>query len=146
MQVEQRRHREWACRLEREKQLQLENCSIKMQTIELECSSLRDQVARLREQLDSAREDRSRLDGLVEDLRREIRDVREAERQALLRCNEARVLLDAARDELSTRNDDRLKLEELEQEVSQLRSRNKRESSIQFFCFCCCFYSKKIKT
>lgn len=65
------------------------------------------------------------METVIEDLRREITEAREAERQALLRSNEARLVLEAAKEELAVRNDDRLKLEQLAAEVAQLRARNK---------------------
>lgn len=49
---EQRRHREFLARVEREAQLQNENCQIKIKTIELETTSLRDEIQRLRLQCD----------------------------------------------------------------------------------------------
>ncbi|XP_015588526.1 rab11 family-interacting protein 4 isoform X2 [Cephus cinctus] len=125
LQAEQRRHREWASRLERERQLQLENYAIKLQAVEVESSSLRDEVGRLREQMDRARSDRIRLENEREEAKREAELAREAERLALCRANEAHSLLEVAKEEFGARAEDQQRLEELEQQVVKLRARNK---------------------
>ncbi|XP_008559159.1 rab11 family-interacting protein 4 isoform X1 [Microplitis demolitor] len=125
LQSEQRRHREWVGRLEREKELQLENYAMKVQAIEVECSGLREQVARLREQLDSAKEERLRLENLLDDANSATNSAREAEKQAVLRANETRVLLDAAKEELANRAKDRQRIEDLLLEVARLGATNK---------------------
>ncbi|XP_011258585.1 rab11 family-interacting protein 4 [Camponotus floridanus] len=125
LQTEQRRHREWACRMERERQLQLENYAIKLQAAEVDSSSLRDEIARVREQLERARADKTRLENDLRDARREADAARESERHAISRANEAHHQLDAMREELSLRNEDQQRLEELVQQVVQLQARNK---------------------
>lgn len=125
LQTEQRRAREWAGRLERERQLQLENYGIKLQAAELDSSSLRDEIARVREQLERARADKIRLENDLRDARREADAARESERYAISRANEAHHQLDAMREELSLRSEDQQRLEELVQQVVQLQARNK---------------------
>ncbi|XP_012254541.1 rab11 family-interacting protein 4 isoform X2 [Athalia rosae] len=125
LQAEQRRHREWAGRLERERQLQLENYAIRLQAAEVESTNLRDESVRLREQLEKARADRTSLQEAVEDARRDAQEAQEAERKAIARANEAQSLLEAAREELIARTEDQNRLEELVQEVTRLRARNK---------------------
>ncbi|XP_011697189.1 PREDICTED: rab11 family-interacting protein 4 [Wasmannia auropunctata] len=125
LQAEQRRHREWACRLERERQLQLENYAIKLQAAELDSSSLREEIARVREQLERARADKTRLETDLREARREADAARESERHAISRANEAHHMLDAMREELSLRSEDQQRLEELVQQVAQLQARNK---------------------
>ncbi|CAK9833357.1 Rab11 family-interacting protein 4A [Anthophora retusa] len=125
LQAEQRRHREWVSRLERERQLQLENYAIKLQAIEVEGSNLRDEIGRLREQLEKVRAEKSRLENNLEEMRREIETIREGERQAISRANETHYQLEAAREELSMRVEDQQRIEELMQQVAQLRARNK---------------------
>ncbi|XP_012223446.2 rab11 family-interacting protein 4 [Linepithema humile] len=125
IQSEQRRHREWASRLERERQLQLENYDIKLQAAELDSSSLRDEIARVREQLERAKADKSRLENNLQEAKREVDAARESERHAISRANEAHHLLDAMREELSLRNEDQQRLEELVQQVAELQARNK---------------------
>ncbi|XP_034181107.2 rab11 family-interacting protein nuf isoform X1 [Osmia lignaria lignaria] len=125
LQAEQRRHREWASRLERERQLQLENYAIKLQAIELEGTNLRDEIVRLREQVDKLKTEKGRLENDLEDARREIDTARESERQAISRANEAHYQLEAAREELSMKIEDQQRIEELMQQVAQLRAHNK---------------------
>ena len=130
MQAEQRRHREFISRIERERQLQLENYSIKLQAVELESASLRDEVSRLREQLEKVRVEKSLLENSLDEARREAESAHELERQALSRSNEANHMLEAAREELASRVEDQQKMEELIQEISHLRARNKSMCSI----------------
>ncbi|XP_076246463.1 rab11 family-interacting protein nuf [Calliopsis andreniformis] len=125
LQAEQRRHRELASRLERERQLQLENYAIKLQAIELEGSNLRDEIGRLREQLEKVKTEKNRLENDLEDARREAETARESERQATSRANEALYQLEAVKEELSMRFEDQQRIEELMQQVAQLRARNK---------------------
>lgn len=49
---EQKRHKDLLARVEREAQLQNENCLIRLKTITLEANSLKDEVQRLRTQCD----------------------------------------------------------------------------------------------
>ncbi|XP_043261554.1 rab11 family-interacting protein 4A [Colletes gigas] len=125
LQAEQRRHREWASRLERERQLQLENYAIKLQAIELEGTSLREEIVRLREQLEKVKTEKSRLENDLEEVRREVEIAHENERQATSRANEVHHLLETAREELSTRVEDQQRIDELMQQVAQLQARNK---------------------
>ncbi|XP_011644037.1 rab11 family-interacting protein 4A [Pogonomyrmex barbatus] len=125
LQAEQRRHREWVCRLERERQLQLENCAIKLQAAELDSSSLREEITRVREQLERMRADKTRLENDLREIRREADAARESERHAISRANEAYHMLDAMREELSLRSEDQQRLEDLVQQVAQLQARNK---------------------
>ncbi|XP_076683203.1 rab11 family-interacting protein nuf isoform X2 [Andrena cerasifolii] len=125
LQTEQRRHREWASRLERERQLQLDNYAIKLQATEVEGTSLRDEIGRLREQLEKVKAERSRLENDLEEARRDAETARESERQATSRANEALYQLEAAKEELSMRLEDQQRMEELMHQVSQLQARNK---------------------
>ncbi|XP_063215900.1 rab11 family-interacting protein 4A isoform X2 [Bacillus rossius redtenbacheri] len=86
---EQKRHRELLARVEREKQLQIENCTIRMQALELEGASLREETARLRLQMDRLRCDKLlaeeklvEADAKLAQLHDEARELREAERHA----------------------------------------------------------------
>ncbi|XP_043675259.1 rab11 family-interacting protein 4B-like [Vespula pensylvanica] len=125
LQAEQRRHRELASRLEREKQLQLENYAIKLQAIELESSSLRDEIGRLREQLERVKNDKASLEIELKDSQSEANTARENEKQAAARANEAHHMLQVAKEELIIRADNQQRLEELEQQVVHLQARNK---------------------
>ncbi|KAI4478033.1 hypothetical protein M0804_012224 [Polistes exclamans] len=125
LQAEQRRHRELASRLEREKQLQLENYAIKLQSIDLESSTLRDEIGRLREQLERFKNDKTRLEIELKDSQSEINTARENEKQAVARANEAHHMLQVAKEELIIRADNQQRVEELEQQVVHLQARNK---------------------
>ncbi|CAL7935777.1 unnamed protein product [Xylocopa violacea] len=125
LQAEQRRHRDWASRLERERQLQLENYAIKLQAVELEGANLRDEIGRLREQLEKVKAEKSRLESDLEEARREVDIARENERQAMSRASEAHYQFEAAREELALRIEDQQRIEELMQQVTELRARNK---------------------
>ncbi|KAE8737899.1 hypothetical protein FOCC_FOCC016632 [Frankliniella occidentalis] len=61
LQDEQKRHREIMVRVEREKQLELENFAIRLQTAELEAQTLRDETSRLRLQSDHIRSEKLRV-------------------------------------------------------------------------------------
>ena len=111
--------------MERERQLQLENYDIKLQAAELDNSSLREEIARIREQLETARTDKAQLENDLREARREADAARESERHAISRANEAHHMLDVMREELSLRNEDQQRLEELVQQVVQLQARNK---------------------
>lgn len=58
---EQRRNRELIVRVEREKQLEIENCTIKLQSVEREVELTREECARLRAQTERLRGERSAL-------------------------------------------------------------------------------------
>lgn len=111
--------------MEREYQLQLENCNIKLQAAELDSSSLREEIVRVREQLERARTDKTRLENDLREARREADAARESERHAISRANEAHHMLDVMREELSLRSENQQRLEELVQQVAELQARNK---------------------
>lgn len=125
LQAVQQRQREWANRLDRERQLQLENSNIKLQAIELERSGLRDEMVRLREQLEKVKSEKNRLENELEESMMETKIARENERQAISRANEAHHHLDAAREELALRVEDQQRIDELLQQVAQLQTHNK---------------------
>ncbi|XP_049810969.1 rab11 family-interacting protein 4 isoform X1 [Schistocerca nitens] len=93
LQEEQRRHRELMVRVEREKQLQVENCTIRLQTLELEAASLREEVTRLRAQTDRLRNEKQDMEEQLAEaqcamsaLREDAERLQEAERRL---CEEA---------------------------------------------------------
>lgn len=96
-----------------------------MQAIELEETSLRDEIARLREQLEKVKIEKNRLENDLEEARREIDSARENERQAISRANEAHYQLKAVKEELTMKIEDQQKIEELIQQVAQLQACNK---------------------
>lgn len=125
LQSEQRRHRDWISRIEREKQLQLENCAMKIQTLEIEILNIREQLARIREQYDNEKKERIKLENLLDDANTTIRNIQDNEKQLLIKSNEMKILLDAANNELSLRTNDRQKIESLLLEVANLSVKNK---------------------
>ncbi|XP_069688113.1 rab11 family-interacting protein 4 isoform X2 [Periplaneta americana] len=89
LQEEQKRHREIMVRVEREKQLQIENCTIRLQTLELEGASLREESTRLRAQVERLRAEKQaseeqRAEGglMLAALRDELQTLRDVERRA----------------------------------------------------------------
>lgn len=78
-QDEQRRCKELVARVEREKQLQLENSSIRLQAAELEAANLRDEVARQRVRIEKLETERKQLTDQIMDLRNEIIGSKEQE-------------------------------------------------------------------
>merc|ERR1740128_276684 len=64
---EQRRNKEIMVRVEREKQLEMENCNIKLQAFEREVEMLREESARLRSQSERLRTDRTALQQRLSD-------------------------------------------------------------------------------
>ncbi|XP_021941575.1 rab11 family-interacting protein 4 isoform X1 [Zootermopsis nevadensis] len=89
LQEEQKRHRELVVRIEREKQLQIENCNIRLQTLELEGASLREESTRLRSQVERLRaekqaseEQRGEEAVILAALREELQTLRDVERRA----------------------------------------------------------------
>lgn len=105
--------------------MQLENYAIKLQAIELEETSLRDEIARLREQLEKVKIEKNRLENDLEEARKEIDSAHESERQAISRANEAHYQLKAVKEELTMKIEDQQKIEELMQQVAQLQACNK---------------------
>ncbi|XP_066592576.1 rab11 family-interacting protein 4B-like [Prorops nasuta] len=125
LQAEQRRHREWASRLEREKQLQLENYAIKLQAVELESNNLREEIVRLREQLEKTKTEKAHFENLLADSKREAQIAHENERLAVSRANAAHNLLEAAKDEMSLRIEEQQKIEQLQNRLMELEVHNK---------------------
>ncbi|CAA9994222.1 unnamed protein product, partial [Nesidiocoris tenuis] len=116
LQDEERRHRELVARVDREKQLQVENCAIRLQTLELENASVREEAVRCRTQADKLRsevlrleEEQSRCEAALAALREELEIVREQERQ---------------QQQVSQANQQLI--EELSQELERLRIEHKR--------------------
>lgn len=71
-QDEQKRTKELIARLEREKQLQMENASIRLQASETERMNLKEEVTRLRGQNEKLENQRQILTENIEDLTNEL--------------------------------------------------------------------------
>lgn len=77
IQEEQRRSKEIVQRLEREKQLQLENASIRLQNCESERDKLQEEAARYRLKLDKLEKLRDELSAQNQDLTFELNEAKE---------------------------------------------------------------------
>ncbi|XP_014216170.1 rab11 family-interacting protein 4A [Copidosoma floridanum] len=122
---EQRRHRELASRLEREKELQLENYAIKLQAAELESSRRMDEAVRLRGELDKLRPKFAELEAALEDAQQDLEKARDAERRTGLTLAEVEREKKLLLEELARKADLERKLEEMADEMDGLRTRYK---------------------
>ncbi|CAH1398996.1 unnamed protein product [Nezara viridula] len=113
---QERRHKELVARVDREKQLQVENCAIRLQTLELENSTLREEASRCKAASDRLKVETARLEEqlneneiLITSLREEIANLREQERKSreTLQANQQVI-------------------EELSDEIERLRSEQRR--------------------
>lgn len=140
---EQKRHRELLARVEREANLQNENCQIRIRTIELEAAGLREELQRLRVQHEKKSNDlegtQQRLENALDGLAMAREELAEA------KSNEKRYMAEKAATEdlmielgkelerlrsetgpaLPTTSSEALRLEELHQELEELRQKNK---------------------
>lgn len=112
---EEKRHRELVARVDREKQLQVENCAIKLQTLELANSNLKEEAARCKSDYEMQRKENEKLEekleetgSLVANLRQEIQTLRDREKKYKEQLSATERLLD----ELS-REVEKLKTEKL---------------------------------
>ena len=72
IQDEQRRSRELVNRVEREKQLQLENASIRLHGAETEASNLKEEVSRQRMRIEKLESERKELTDQIQELTNEV--------------------------------------------------------------------------
>uniref|UniRef100_A0A182ISD6 Uncharacterized protein n=1 Tax=Anopheles atroparvus TaxID=41427 RepID=A0A182ISD6_ANOAO len=140
---EQKRHRELLARVEREAKLQNENCQIRIRTMEVEVTGLREEIQRLRLQGDKQAADLHATEEKLEKARdalmtsqHDLADARAEEkknRAEKLAAEELMVELgkecERLRSErgpaLPTTSPESLRLEELHQEMDELRQKNK---------------------
>ncbi|XP_058986329.1 rab11 family-interacting protein 3 isoform X5 [Musca domestica] len=140
---EQKRNRELLARAEREASLQNENCQIKIKTIEIEANALREENQRLRVLCDKQASDlhrteeklelaRDRIAGLQQDLDEALQKERKYEEEK--KTSEELMLelskeLERLRAEtgpaMPTTSPEAIRLEELHQELEEMRQRNK---------------------
>lgn len=113
---QERRHKELVARVDREKQLQVENCAIRLQTLELENSSLREEANRCKAASDRLRAEASRLEeqlgeneSVISSLRDEIATLRDHERRSK-----------------ETLHSNQQLIEELSEEIERLRGEQRR--------------------
>jgi Rab11 family-interacting protein 3/4 len=143
LQDEQRRSRELLNRLEREKQLQLENASIRLHGAETEAANLKEEVSRQRMRIEKLEGERKELTDQIQEVTNEVilakeqtTSFKEKERR-LNQEYEAQVQLiddlsreierlrsEARTPALPTTSPETMRLEELHEEVASLRTKN----------------------
>lgn len=142
---EQRNHRELLSRMEREAQLQTENFEIKLKANEKELSQVRDEMQRLRmlhdkqasdlyltqEKLEVAQEHGHAVQQENEELRmveKKLMAEKRAQEELMMEMDRE---IERVRSErgpaMPTTSPEALRLEELHQEMDELRQQNKRE-------------------
>ncbi|XP_041781068.1 rab11 family-interacting protein 4B isoform X2 [Anopheles merus] len=140
---EQKRHRELLARVEREAKLQNENCQIRIRTMEMEVTSLREEIQRLRLQSDKQAADLHATEEKLEKARdslmisqQDLAEARAEEKKHRAEKQAAEELMvelgkecERLRSErgpaLPTTSPESLRLEELHQEMDELRQKNK---------------------
>ncbi|XP_037074564.1 rab11 family-interacting protein 4-like [Pollicipes pollicipes] len=133
---ERRRHKELMQRLEREKTLELENQTIRLQSLEKEVRFAEAEAARARQQLEAAAAGRAQLEERLAELELERRGRQELEQERTLQSQMVAELSSELEDtrqqaslRLKTESDEsgvmRLRQGELETELRELRQRNK---------------------
>nr|CAD7590995.1 unnamed protein product [Timema genevievae] len=116
LEEEQRRNRELMVRVEREKQLQIENCNIRLQTLELEGASMRDETSRLRSQVERLRYEKAMVEEKLGEAEIKIASFQVENKE--LRELERRIREDTSRD----RKADVQLVEEMSRELEQLKA------------------------
>ncbi|XP_060534741.1 rab11 family-interacting protein 4 isoform X2 [Cylas formicarius] len=143
LQDEQKRCREAVARLEREKQLQLENASIRLQNAETQCAKLAEELARCRSKCDKLEAQRDELVAQLQEAGQEAADARDEAKRCRDRENRLtgdrdaqeellrefsreveRLRAEARTPALPTTSPEGIRLEELQREMEQLRERN----------------------
>lgn len=142
---EQKRHRELLARVEREAALQTENCHIQLRTAELDGRAVREELQRLRthaekqaaelavteEKLEEAREDGAAAAEEVAAMRTEVRRLererRTAEELMLELGQEVERLRADKGPAMPTTSPEAIRLEELHQELEELRDQKRGE-------------------
>ncbi|XP_052891767.1 rab11 family-interacting protein 4A isoform X3 [Anopheles moucheti] len=140
---EQKRHRELLARVEREAKLQNENCQIRIRTMEMEVTGLREEIQRLRLQSDKQAADLHATEEKLEKARdslmisqQDLVEARAEEKKHRADKQAAEELMvelgkecERLRSErgpaLPTTSPESLRLEELHQEMDELRQKNK---------------------
>ncbi|ENN73115.1 hypothetical protein YQE_10256, partial [Dendroctonus ponderosae] len=140
---EQRRSKELLQRIEREKQLQLENAAIRLQNADSECDKQRDEISRQRLKLDKLEKQREDLANQVQDLQSDLNEARDEAKACKDRENrlmkeqesQLQLLKELSKEverlkseqrtpALPTTSETTLRLEELHEEMAQLREDN----------------------
>ncbi|XP_055691804.1 rab11 family-interacting protein 3 isoform X2 [Lutzomyia longipalpis] len=140
---EQRRNRELLARMEREAQLQTENCQIKVRTVEKEATALQEEAHRLRIQCDKQAADLHATEEKLEitkdnytALQQEVLELQAREKKLLAeKVATEELMLEMSREvdrlrsergpAMPTTSPESIRLEELHQELDELRQVNK---------------------
>ncbi|XP_052861324.1 rab11 family-interacting protein 4B-like isoform X2 [Anopheles cruzii] len=140
---EQKRHRELLARVEREAKLQNENCQIRIRTMEVEITSVREEIQRLRSQSDKQAADLHATEEKLEKTRDSLMTAQQDLAEAKAEEKKHRADKQAAEElmvelgkecerlrtergpALPTTSPESLRLEELHQEMDELRQKNK---------------------
>uniref|UniRef100_A0A0K8TQI2 Putative wrky transcription factor protein 1-like isoform x6 n=1 Tax=Tabanus bromius TaxID=304241 RepID=A0A0K8TQI2_TABBR len=137
---EQKRHRELLARIEREAALQNENCQIKIKTIEIEARLQREEFQRLRVQCDKQANDLHVTEEKLETSHERLSTMHIQLEEALMnlkKCQTEKKVaedlvleltkeLDRLKSERLPNTEEILRLEELHQELDDLRQKNKK--------------------
>jgi Rab11 family-interacting protein 3/4 len=115
---EQRRNKDLVQRLEREKQLEIENYSIRLQGMEKDQRVLTEEVTNLRAQLDKTREEKNSVEEQLSET--QILLMREQEQHRLLQDNRAREVEEWGSERATSLNI----VQEMSREVSLKTQRN----------------------
>ncbi|XP_050513596.1 rab11 family-interacting protein 4 isoform X1 [Diabrotica virgifera virgifera] len=143
LQDERRGFKDQKARLEREKQLLLDNVNLRLQASETECANLKKEINRQKDEIDKYKNERQNLMDQVSDLTSEVTSVKEEmkmmksqeirlkrEYEAQVQLSEdlskeiERLRLEARTPALPTTSPETLRLEELHEEMTNLRSEN----------------------
>lgn len=116
LEEEQRRNKDLVQRLEREKQLEIENYSIRLQGMEKDQRVLTDEVTNLRAQLDKTREEKNSVEEQLSET--QILLIREQEQHRMLQENRAREVEEWGTERATSLN----LVKEMSREVEQLKS------------------------
>ena len=118
---EQRRNKDLIQRLEREKQLELENYSIRLQGMEKEHRMLTEEVASTRSQLEKTREEKNSVEEQLSETQMML--MREQEKHKMLQENRARELEEWGSERASSMN----LVQEMTKEVTDPNTLNARD-------------------
>ncbi|XKL69462.1 hypothetical protein PGB90_007231 [Kerria lacca] len=135
---EVKRHRELVARVDREKQLQVENCAIRLQTLEQANANLKEEAARYKSELEMQRNEKERLkenleetQNLIASFKEEIHTLREQEKKYKEQKNAAEQLLEDISKEMETLRTEKIKALTALQNCKELPSQVETELQIQ---------------
>ncbi|XP_065204170.1 rab11 family-interacting protein 3 isoform X6 [Planococcus citri] len=135
---EEKRHRELVARVDREKQLQVENCAIRLQTLELANTNLKEETSRYKNELELQRKEKERLKDHLEEsqtiiasLKDELQTLREQEKRHREQKIIAEQLLEDLGREMETLRNDKISALTALQNCKEFPSQTETELQIQ---------------